>query len=141
MRVVLASGAGATVDSRVQEPYSVTIIPPSSVPRQWLQVSNFKYYDATYTERYMGAAGADAYENTDLMRNVTGFHKVPYLVAHGTGDDNVHFQNTAELVRALTEDNVQFEMMIYTDESHSIAGGRWHLYNLLQQFFARCFAP
>jgi len=103
-------------------------------------VSNFKYYDATYTERYMGAASSEAYEKTDLTLNVTAFHKAPYMLVHGTGDDNVHFQNTAEFAKALTDDNVQFDMMIYTDDSHNLGSGRWHLYNMLSRFFKKCFA-
>uniref|UniRef100_A0A914DNK1 Venom dipeptidyl peptidase 4 n=1 Tax=Acrobeloides nanus TaxID=290746 RepID=A0A914DNK1_9BILA len=114
-------------------------------------VTNFKYYgtrkilythsnlDATYTERYMGTASSEAYQNTDLSRNVSAFHNVKYLLAHGTGDENVHFQNTAEFVKALTSDNVQFELMIYPDESHNLFSGRWHLYNMLDQFLNNCF--
>lgn len=49
-------------------------------------VTNFKFYDATYTERYMGEASSEAYERTDLTRNVSVFRKVPYLLAHGTSD-------------------------------------------------------
>lgn len=77
----------------------------------------------------MGHPDSDAYALTDLTRNVSAFHKTPYMLVHGTGDglffttlfvfvvlgpfiDNVHFQNTAEFVRALTEDNVQFELMV-----------------------------
>ncbi|KAI1708318.1 prolyl oligopeptidase family domain-containing protein [Ditylenchus destructor] len=103
-------------------------------------VSNFKFYDATYTERYMGNANTEAYEKTDLTRNVSAFHKVPFLLVHGTGDDNVHFQNTAEFTRALTDDNVQFQLMIYSDDSHNLGAGRWHLYNMLSNFFKTCFA-
>lgn len=94
----------------------------------------------------MGAASPEAYDKTDLTLNVTGFHKAPYMLVHGTGDDNVHFQNTgktdgenlskhllynlAEFAKALTDDNVQFDMMIYTDDSHNLGSGRWHLYNM-----------
>lgn len=70
------------------------------------------FLDATYTERYMGTASNEAYHHTDLSRNVSAFHHVKYLLAHGTGDENVHFQNTAEFVKALTNDNVQFELMV-----------------------------
>uniref|UniRef100_A0A0M3IT20 Peptidase_S9 domain-containing protein n=1 Tax=Ascaris lumbricoides TaxID=6252 RepID=A0A0M3IT20_ASCLU len=50
-------------------------------------VTNFKYYDATYTERYMGAANELAYERTDLMRNVSSFRNVRFLLVHGIADD------------------------------------------------------
>uniref|UniRef100_A0A914RG55 Peptidase S9 prolyl oligopeptidase catalytic domain-containing protein n=1 Tax=Parascaris equorum TaxID=6256 RepID=A0A914RG55_PAREQ len=49
-------------------------------------VTNFKYYDATYTERYMGAANELAYERTDLMRNVSSFRNVRFLLVHGIAD-------------------------------------------------------
>ncbi|VDM26021.1 unnamed protein product [Toxocara canis] len=49
-------------------------------------VTNFKYYDATYTERYMGAANELAYERTDLMRNVSNFRNVRFLLVHGLAD-------------------------------------------------------
>jgi dipeptidyl aminopeptidase/acylaminoacyl peptidase len=102
-------------------------------------VSNFKYYDATYTERYMGDARAEAYERTDLTKDVTIFRNVSYFLAHGTADDNVHFQNAAELNKALTEANVQFEFHMYTDDSHSLVSSRWHLYHALSRFFEKCF--
>ncbi|CAK5075786.1 unnamed protein product [Meloidogyne enterolobii] len=102
-------------------------------------VSNFKYYDATYAERYMGEVGADAYERTDLTQDVRPFHNVSFMLAHGSADDNVHYQNTAEFVRALTEENVQFELMVYTDDSHNLSSVRWHLYTMIVQFLKKCF--
>ncbi|KAF7639718.1 hypothetical protein Mgra_00000639 [Meloidogyne graminicola] len=102
-------------------------------------VSNFKYYDAIYAERYMGEVSSDAYERTDLTQDVRPFHNVSFLLAHGSADDNVHYQNTAEFVRALTDENVQFEMMVYTDDSHNLNTVRWHLYTMIVQFFKKCF--
>ncbi|KAK0425923.1 hypothetical protein QR680_009458 [Steinernema hermaphroditum] len=102
-------------------------------------VTNFKYYDATYTERYMGMADSTAYERTNLARNVTAFHSVNYLLVHGTGDDNVHFQNTAEFIRALTDARVQFDLMIYPDSRHSLINVRPHLHDLLIRFLQKCF--
>uniref|UniRef100_A0A914KW76 Uncharacterized protein n=1 Tax=Meloidogyne incognita TaxID=6306 RepID=A0A914KW76_MELIC len=102
-------------------------------------VSNFKYYDATYAERYMGEVGADAYERTDLTQDVRPFHNISFMLAHGSADDNVHYQNTAEFVRALTEENVQFELMVYTDDSHNLSTVRWHLYTMIVQFLKKCF--
>ncbi|KAH7717051.1 prolyl oligopeptidase family protein [Aphelenchoides avenae] len=103
-------------------------------------VSNFKYYDATYTERYMGEASMDAYERTDLTRNVSVFQNVSLFLAHGTADDNVHFQNAAEFNRALTAGGIQYDFHMYTDDSHSLVSSRWHLYNALSRFFEKCFA-
>jgi dipeptidyl aminopeptidase/acylaminoacyl peptidase len=74
--------------------------------------------DATYAERYMGEAGGEAYERTDLTVDVRAFHNISFLLAHGSADDNVHYQNAAEFVRALTEDNVQFQLMV-SQQGHS----------------------
>uniref|UniRef100_A0A915N2Q5 Uncharacterized protein n=1 Tax=Meloidogyne javanica TaxID=6303 RepID=A0A915N2Q5_MELJA len=98
-----------------------------------------KRVDATYAERYMGEVGADAYERTDLTQDVRPFHNVSFMLAHGSADDNVHYQNTAEFVRALTEENVQFELMVYTDDSHNLSTVRWHLYTMIVQFLKKCF--
>uniref|UniRef100_A0A183C9C1 Dipeptidyl peptidase n=1 Tax=Globodera pallida TaxID=36090 RepID=A0A183C9C1_GLOPA len=103
-------------------------------------VSNFKFYDATYVERYMGEAGPEAYERTDLSIDVQPFHNVSFMLAHGAADDNVHYQNSAEFIRALTDDNVQFRLMVYTDESHNLSGVRWHLYTMLTKFLQNCFS-
>jgi len=102
-------------------------------------VTNFKYYDATYTERYMGSASKHAYDETDLTRNVSAFHNTQFLLVHGTGDDNVHFQNSAIFSKALTDENVQFDFTAYTDDSHDLASSRWHLYNRMSNFLRRCF--
>ena len=101
-------------------------------------VTNWKYYDNIYTERYMGT----------LESNPTGFDanapmayadklKGNYLLIHGTGDDNVHFQNSAEWINALIKNNKQFDLMIYPDRNHGISGGntRYHLYTLMTDFW------
>ena len=100
-------------------------------------VTNWKFYDSVYTERYMGTPetnpnGFDAnapMAYADLLKG-------KYLLVHGTGDDNVHFQNSIEWINALISNNKQFEMMIYPDRNHSIRGGntRLHLYTLLTDF-------
>ncbi len=100
-------------------------------------VTNWKFYDSVYTERYMGTpetnpTGFDAnapMAYADLLKG-------KYLLVHGTGDDNVHFQNSIEWINALISNNKQFDMMIYPDRNHSIRGGntRYHLYTLLTDF-------
>jgi len=59
-----------------------------------------------------------------------------YLLIHGTADDNVHFQNTVEMVSALQKAGKQFDLMIYPDKNHGIYGGntRYHLYELMTKF-------
>jgi dipeptidyl aminopeptidase/acylaminoacyl peptidase len=87
----------------------------------------------------MGASSSDAYSETDLSRNVSAFHDINFLLVHGTADDNVHYQNTAVFAKVLTEENVQFDLSVYTDENHNLASSRWHLYNKLDLFFRKCF--
>lgn len=108
-------------------------------------VTDYRYYDSIYTERYMGLPTAEdnleAYEQTNVSRFAENFKKSKFMVVHGTGDDNVHFQNTAQLIRALTEANVYFRSQIYTDQQHSINGGnsRRHLWNTLEDFLLQCY--
>ncbi|KAI6232633.1 hypothetical protein M3Y99_01010300 [Aphelenchoides fujianensis] len=102
-------------------------------------VTNFRMYDAIYTERYMGNASAHAYELTNVARNVTNFHGRRTLLIHGLADDNVHFQNAAELITALVRENVGFDLMVYPDELHSLKGVRPHMFDKLIHHFKSCF--
>ncbi|KAK6106102.1 Dipeptidyl peptidase IV (DPP IV) N-terminal region family protein [Brugia pahangi] len=102
-------------------------------------VTDFKLYDATYTERYMGNASELAYEQANLIRNVSMFKEVQFLLVHGMSDDNVHLQNSAQLIRALGEENIQFQLMVYPDASHSLVWARLHLFTMLVDFFEKCF--
>lgn len=70
--------------------------------------------DAIYTERYMGNASEHDYDLTNVARNVSNFHYVSTLLVHGTGDDNVHFQNALELISAFVRENVHFNLMVTT---------------------------
>lgn len=105
-------------------------------------VTDFRYYDAAYTERYMGLPQTNpvAYANTDVIRNATNFQNRTYLLIHGTGDDNVHFQNSAMFIKALTKHNIQFSLMIYPNEQHSIGHDRRHLWHLVDNFLLKCFS-
>lgn len=80
-------------------------------------VTNWRYYDNIYTERYMrtpqeNPAGYDDNSPINFVEKIKG----KFLLVHGTADDNVHFQNTAELTRALVAANVQYEFYMYTDK-------------------------
>lgn len=73
--------------------------------------------DSIYTERYMNlpALNPGGYVNASIS-NVTGFHKVDYLLAHGSGDDNVHFANSAHLLDMFTQAQVRnFRFRMFTD--------------------------
>lgn len=100
-------------------------------------VTNWRFYDSIYTERYMRTPqeNADGYDDNspiNHVRNISG----SYLLVHGSGDDNVHVQNTMRMVEALVQSNVQFDMFIYPDKNHGIYGGmtRYHLYTKMTRF-------
>lgn len=100
-------------------------------------VTTWGFYDSVYTERYMqtpkeNATGYD--ENSPL--NYPELLKGKYLLIHGTGDDNVHVQNSFRMAEALIQANKQFEWGIYPDKNHGIYGGntRLHLYTKMTNF-------
>uniref|UniRef100_A0A671YNK4 Dipeptidyl-peptidase 4 n=1 Tax=Sparus aurata TaxID=8175 RepID=A0A671YNK4_SPAAU len=106
-------------------------------------VSKWDYYDSIYTERYMMQPKENKafYENSTVTERAKKFHSVQYLLVHGTADDNVHFQQAAEISEALVEEQVDFEAMWYTDKDHGLGGAAYqHLYNHMTHFLQRCFA-
>lgn len=100
-------------------------------------VTNWRYYDSIYTERYMQTpqVNSSGYDDNSPINHVEKL-KGSYLLIHGTADDNVHFQNTAEMISALVKADKQFDLFIYPDKNHSIYGGntRYHLYNKMTNF-------
>lgn len=100
-------------------------------------VTNWKYYDSIYTERYMQTPqeNNDGYENNSPINHVEKL-KAPYLLVHGSADDNVHYQNTMEMIEALVQADKQFDLFIYPDKNHGIYGGntRYHLYTKMTNF-------
>ncbi|XP_069579399.1 dipeptidyl peptidase 4-like [Brachyistius frenatus] len=106
-------------------------------------VSKWEYYDSIYTERYMTepSDNVDAYLNSTVTARAKNFHGVDYLLVHGTADDNVHFQQAAEISEALVEEGVDFEAMWYTDKDHGLDGSaNRHVYTHMTHFLKRCFA-
>lgn len=101
-------------------------------------VTSWRFYDDIYTERYMSLPELNpkGYEESAVL-NYAEQLKGKFLLIHGTGDDNVHFQNSVELVNRLIDANKQFRVMYYPGRDHSIYGGmtRIQLYNLMTDFF------
>lgn len=100
-------------------------------------VTNWRYYDNIYTERFMRtpAENADGYDKNSPMFFAKKL-KGPFLLVHGDADDNVHVQNTMEFADALIHNNKQFDMMVYPNKNHGIYGGwtRFHLYTKMTEF-------
>jgi len=100
-------------------------------------VTDWRLYDDVYTERYMRtpAENATGYEEGAPLKYVQGL-TASYLLVHGTGDDNVHPQNSIQLVDKLEGANKQFQLMLYPGRTHSISSGnsRTHLFTLLTNF-------
>ena len=106
-------------------------------------VTNWRYYDNVYTERFMRTPqeNPDGYDLNSPVHN-TAMIKGNYLLCHGSGDDNVHYQNAMELIKAMISNGKQFELMIYPNKNHGIYGGyeygsgecRMHLFNKIDNF-------
>lgn len=100
-------------------------------------VTNWRYYDNIYTERFMRTpqVNADGYDLNSPITHATDLQG-NLLLIHGSADDNVHWQNSAEMCEALVQANKQFDYFVYTNRNHSIYGGntRWHLYNKMLRF-------
>jgi dipeptidyl-peptidase-4 len=100
-------------------------------------VTNWKYYDSIYTERFMRTPqeNSGGYENNSPINFVKSL-KGKFLLVHGSADDNVHYQNSMDMVTALVAANKQFDMFIYPNKNHGISGGntRLHLYTRMTQF-------
>ena len=104
-------------------------------------VANQLFYDNIYQERYMGLPSEDKDKFVEgspatYAKNLEG----NLLLIHGTGDDNVHYQNMEYLVNELIKNNKQFDMMAYPNRSHGIYEGQnttRHLYTLITQYFLK----
>jgi len=103
-------------------------------------VTNQINYDSIYTERYMGQLKDDpkGYAESDVTAAAANLHG-ELLLAHGMGDDNVHFQNTVQMINALIAAGKQFHLMIYPNKTHSISGSdaRDHLFHMIEDHFQR----
>jgi len=100
-------------------------------------VTNWRFYDNIYTERFMRTPeeNGDNYDVNSPINHV-GKIKGNYLLIHGTADDNVHFQNSMEMVNSLVKSNIEFDFFAYPNKNHGISGGytRLHLYNKMTNF-------
>jgi dipeptidyl-peptidase-4 len=86
-------------------------------------VTNWRFYDNIYTERYMRTPQENprGYDDNSPI-NFTDSIKGKFLLIHGTGDDNVHFQNSTQMISALIKSNIDFESGYYPNKTHNITG-------------------
>jgi len=100
-------------------------------------VTNWRYYDNIYTERFMRTPQENG-ENYDINSPINHVSKIKgnFLLIHGTADDNVHFQNTVEMVDAMIQNGVKFDSEFYPNKNHGIGGSktRLHLYERMTSF-------
>ncbi len=103
-------------------------------------VTNWRYYDNIYTERYMRTPqeNASGYDDNSPI-NFADKLKGNFLMIHGTADDNVHFQNSVEMVKAMIKANKKFDSEYYPDKNHNIGGGltRLHLFTRISEYFIK----
>lgn len=100
-------------------------------------VTNWKYYDTIYTERFMRTPqeNESGYEDNSPINHVD-LLKGNFLLVHGAADDNVHYQNTMQMVDRLVMANKEFDLFIYPNKNHGIYGGptRLHLFNKMTAY-------
>ena len=80
-------------------------------------MTSWRLYDSIYTERYMDLPNdnPEGYVTASIS-NVTGFHNIDFLFAHGSADDNVHYANSAHLLDMLTREQVRsYRFRVFTD--------------------------
>lgn len=103
-------------------------------------VTNWRYYDNIYTERFMrtpqeNAKGYDDNSPLNFTRSIKG----KFLIIHGTADDNVHFQNSVMMVEKMIDNNIDFESAYYPNKNHGIRGGNttYHIYKKMTDFVVK----
>lgn len=99
-------------------------------------VTNWRYYDNIYTERFMRTPQENGtnYDANSPLSHISKL-KGELLLVHGSADDNVHPQNSMMLVREMVRRNIDFDMMLYPNKNHGIYGGytRLHLFNKITE--------
>jgi len=117
-------------------PYAMAVAP----------VTDWRYYDSIYTERYMltPAANPNGYRQSAITNTSAMGLAQRFFIAHGTGDDNVHVQNSLSLMDRLTNDGIgNWDSQVFTDDDHSIVfhhGNKavyWRLAEWLERWFGR----
>eukprot|EP00095_Tigriopus_kingsejongensis_P006635 maker-scaffold1179_size56971-snap-gene-0.18 protein:Tk06635 transcript:maker-scaffold1179_size56971-snap-gene-0.18-mRNA-1 annotation:"hypothetical protein DAPPUDRAFT_307138" len=136
-------GGYATAMTLIQDTASVFTCGISvAPPTDWL------FYDTIYTERYMGLPTAEdnmaGYDQGSILNKVEGIRGKKFMLNHGVADDNVHYQQSMMLIRALELANIHFEQFSYPENNHGIRNGvSRFLYTEFERFWGQCldFTP
>ncbi len=101
-------------------------------------VTSWRFYDTIYTEIYNGLPqdNPSGYDDNSPIHFADRL-KGKLLIAHGTGDDNVHIQNTYEMITRLVEYDKPFELYVYPDRNHGMGPSRHHLMERCIEFVQR----
>ena len=107
-------------------------------------VTDWRNYDSIYTERYMGLPNdnPEGYRKSAPVNFAANLHG-NLLEVHGTSDDNVHMQNTIQMINAFINSGKQFELMMYPGKTHGIGGqaAGTHLFHMIENHFEQILAP
>jgi dipeptidyl-peptidase-4 len=107
-------------------------------------VTDWRNYDSIYTERYMSEPKEfpDGYRDFSVVNSAANL-KGRLLIAQGTGDDNVHIENTVQYIQKLIEAGIPYDLQIYPRKTHSISGPdvRVHLFNRILAHFETYLKP
>ena len=107
-------------------------------------VTDWHNYDSAYTERYMSlpAEFGSGYKDFSVVNSAAKL-KGRLLLVHGTGDDNVHIENSVQFIQKLIEAQIPYDLQIYPRKTHSIAGPdvRTHLYTRILEQFEQYLKP
>jgi len=107
-------------------------------------VTDWHNYDSIYTERYLGepSSSPDAYRDFSVVNSAASLHG-RLLLVHGTGDDNVHIENSVQFIQKLVDAGIPYDFQIYPRKTHSIGGSeaRTHLFNRILAHFEQYLMP
>lgn len=109
----------------------ISVAPPTS----WY------FYDTVYTERYMSTPDDNpgGYNASAVLSHVGALRGKKFLLNHGNADDNVHYQNSMMLVKAMERADIQFQQRSYPDQNHGIGEMTRFLYHGFDIFWGECF--
>ncbi|KAK9703462.1 Trypsin [Popillia japonica] len=138
-----AAGLALATDTKSIFKCAMSVAPITDWTLYVAPITDWTLYDSIYTERFMGLPTPDdngeGYDNAKLLTRFEGIRDKEYFLIHGTFDDNVHYQQSMLWSKVLEHQDVLFRQQSYTDEDHSLASVRPHLYHSLENFLDECF--